>query len=381
MAQKSCPYSPRCGGCSLLHLPYEEELQLKEEKVKKVLTRYHRVEPILGMEKPWNYRNKVEAAFGMGKNRRPISGTYEEKTHRIVNVNACLNDDAIADRIILDIREMLSGFKLMPFQEDHGTGFLRHVLVKRGFQSGQVMVVLVTAAAVFPSRSNFIKALLRLHPEITTIVQNINSRRTSVLLGEREEVLYGKGFIEDTLCEKVFRISPKSFYQINPVQTEILYQKAIEAAGLTGEETLLDAYCGIGTIGIIAADRAKEVIGVERNPDAIRDAKRNAARNGVDNIRLICADATEFLQSAAEDHYKLDILLMDPPRNGSTPEFLSAALAIRPRRIVYISCCPETQARDLAPLVEGGYRVTLLQPVDLLPHTEHVENIAVLELK
>lgn len=210
-------------------------------------------------------------------------------------------------------------------------------------------------------------------------MQNVNNRRTSVLLGDREQTLYGPGFIRDTLCGMTFRISPRSFYQINPAQTEVLYRRAIKAAGLTGKERVLDAYCGIGTIGMIAAADAREVIGVEQNPAAVRDAIRNAKENGVENIRFVAADATEWMQTAAAEKLSIDILLMDPPRSGSTPEFLSAAVKMAPRRIVYISCCPETQARDLALLQKGGYRVTLLQPVDMFPHTEHIENIAVLE--
>ena len=306
------------------------------------------------------------------------SGTYQQGSHRIVNIDRCLNEDEVATSIIVTIRRLLPGFRLLPYDEDARTGFLRHVLVRRGVHTGQIMVVLVTATPVFPSRSNFIKALLREHPQITTIVQNINSRKTSVLLGDREQVLYGPGSIRDTLCGKTFCISPRSFYQINPAQTEVLYRCAIEAAGLTGRERVLDAYCGIGTIGILAAEGAGEVIGVEQNPAAVRDAIRNARLNGVKNIRFVAADATAWMQAAAEDHLPLDVLMMDPPRSGSTPEFLAAAARLSPRRIVYISCCPETQARDLALLQKSGYRVTLIQPVDMFPHTEHVETVCLL---
>ena len=249
--------------------------------------------------------------------------------------------------------------------------------------TGQVMVVLVTAQPVLPGAKNFVKALLteagKQGVAITTIVQNVNDRKTSVVLGDMEKVLYGKGFILDELCGKTYAISPRSFYQINHTQTEVLYGLAVDAAKLTGKEVVLDAYCGIGTNGMIAAADAREVIGVEQNPAAVRDAIRNAKENGVKNIHFVAADATEWMQAAAAEKLSIDILLMDPPRSGSTPEFLSAAVKMAPRRIVYISCCPETQARDLALLQKGGYRVTLLQPVDMFPHTEHIENIAVLE--
>ncbi len=380
MEKLNCPYNKRCGGCQLLHLTYPEELAYKQSIAQKHLSRFGRVQPILGAEDPCHYRNKVEAAFGWDRSRRTvIAGTYEQGSHRIVNIERCLNEDEVAAAIIATVRRLLPSFRLAPYDEDARTGFLRHVLVRRGVHTGEVMVVLVTATPVFPSRQNFIKALLKEHPEITTIVQNVNDRRTSVLLGEREQVLYGAGFIRDTLCGMRFRISPRSFYQINPAQTEVLYRRAIAAAALTGRERVLDAYCGIGTIGMIAAAGAGEVIGVEQNPAAVRDAIRNAKENGVENIRFVAADATRWLLSAAEQHLPLDVLLMDPPRSGSTPEFLSAAVRLSPRRIVYISCCPETQARDLALLQKGGYRVTLLQPVDMFPHTEHIENIAVLE--
>ena len=379
MEKLTCPYSRRCGGCQLLHLTYREELAHKQAIAQKYLSRFGRVQPILGAAGPCYYRNKVEAAFGTDRSRRVIAGTYEPHSHRIVNIERCLNENQTAAAIIATIKTLLPSFRLSPYDEDACTGFLRHVLVRCGVRTGEVMVVLVTATPQFPSRQNFIRALISAHPEITTIVQNVNNRRTSVLLGDREQTLYGPGFIRDTLCGMSFRISPRSFYQINPAQTEVLYRRAIEAAGLTGREKVLDAYCGIGTIGMIAAAHAGEVIGVEQNPAAVRDAIRNAKENGVKNIRFVAADATAWMQAAAEENLPVDVLLMDPPRSGSTPQFLSAAVKMSPKRIVYISCCPETQARDLPLLQKGGYRITLLQPVDMFPHTDHIETIAVLE--
>ena len=236
------------------------------------------------------------------------------------------------------------------------------------------MVVLVTATPQFPSRQNFIRALLSAHPEITTIVQNVNSRRTSVLLGDREQTLYGPGFIRDTLCGMTFRISPRSFYQINPAQTEVLYRRAIEAAGLTGREKVLDAYCGIGTIGLTASDKARQVVGVEVNRDAVRDAIGNAKHNGIKNARFFAADATAWIREAADAGQKADVVFMDPPREGSTPAFIESVARMAPKRIVYVSCNPATQARDLA-LMDSLYRVEEVQPVDMFPHTHHVENV------
>ena len=301
MSSLTCPYSRRCGGCQLLAMSYEEELAHKQELARRHLSRFGKLLPILGAANPCYYRNKVEAAFGLDRSRKVIAGTYEPRSHRIVDINSCLNEDKNATAIIVTIKKLLPSFRLAPYDEDARTGFLRHVLVRRGIHTGEVMVVLVTASPVFPSRQNFIKALLKEHPEITTIVQNVNNRRTSVLLGDREQTLYGPGFIRDTLCGMSFRISPRSFYQINPTQTEVLYRRAIKAAGLTGKERVLDAYCGIGTIGMIAAADAREVIGVEQNPAAVRDAIRNAKENGVENIRFVAADATEWMQAAAAE--------------------------------------------------------------------------------
>ena len=275
-------------------------------------------------------------------------------------------------------QKLLKSFKLRAFNDVTMKGFLRHVLIKRGFSSGEIMVVLVTGTSAFPSKNDFVKALLKEHPDITTIVQNVNNKFTSMVLGEREAVLYGKGYIEDILCGCRFRISPKSFYQINPVQTEALYGKAVEFAGLTGKERVIDAYCGIGTIGIVASKGAGEVIGCELNADAVRDARVNAKINGIENISFYCADAGEFMLSMKEQNEKCDVLFMDPPRAGSDKKFLSSAVYLAPERIVYISCNPETQQRDLYYLTRNGYKVKKIQPVDMFPYTNHVETVVLL---
>ncbi len=362
----------------MMHLPYAEQLRLKEKKVRILLDKYAKVEPIIGMDNPYHYRNKVQAAFKRLPNGKVISGVYQSGSHHVVAVDDCLLEDRIADKIIVTIRSMLKSFKITVFDEDTGRGVLRHVLVKRGFVSGEVMVVLVCATPTFPSRNNFVKALLEKHPEITTIVLNINPYQTNLVLGPSERVLYGKGTIEDTLCGMVFRISAKSFYQINPVQTEKLYGKAMELAGLTGKETVIDAYCGIGTIGLVASKQAGKVIGVELNPDAVQDAIVNCKRNGVKNARFYCGDAGEFMTAMAQDGQKADVLFMDPPRSGSSPEFLRSALKLAPKKIVYISCNPETQARDVAILKKGGYKIQSLHPVDMFPHTGHVETVCLM---
>ena len=362
----------------MMHLPYAEQLRRKQERLERLLGRFGRVEPILGMERPYHYRGKVQAAFGTDGRGRIISGVYQSGSHRIVSVDDCLLEDETADRIIVDIRSMMPRFKLTAYDEKRASGFLRHVLVRRSFSTGEVMVVLVAATPVFPLRRPFLAALREKHPEITTVILNVNDRFTPLVLGKRETVLYGPGYIEDELCGLRFRISAASFYQVNPVQTGRLYETAIDFAGLTGREKVLDAYCGTGTIGLAAARRAASVAGVELNRDAVRDAIENAKRNGIRNAWFTCADAGEFMQNAAREGERCDVVFMDPPRAGASGDFLSALLTLAPERIVYISCNPETLARDLGVLTAGGYRARRIRPVDMFPHTEHVETVCCL---
>lgn len=376
-----CPLSKKCGGCQLQNMSYEQQLRYKQEKVISLLGRYHRVSPIVGMDFPYHYRNKVQAAFALTRRHEILSGVYQSSTHRIVKVDSCQIEDPAADKIVVSIRRMLPEFQMLPYQEDSRKGFLRHVLIRRGFTSGQVMVVLVAAHPIFPMKKRFVQALLERHPEISTVVLNINPHQTSMVLGEREEVLYGVGYIEDTLCGCVFRISPRSFYQINPTQTEKLYGKAIELAGLTGKEAVLDAYCGIGTIGLIAAKSAGQVVGVEVNGDAVRDARVNAKRNAITNAHFIEADAGKYMVALAEEGQHIDVVFMDPPRAGSDMPFLNSLITLAPKKVIYISCNPETQARDLRMLTKNGYRVTYIQPFDMFPHTQHIECVVCLEKK
>jgi 23S rRNA (uracil1939-C5)-methyltransferase len=378
-SSSKCPVSRDCGGCQLLDMPYEKQLEQKQKYLEKLLKPYCRIAPIIGMENPYHYRNKVHAVFDHDKKGNPISGVYEANSHRVVPVESCMIEDKKADEIIGTIRGMLKSFKIRTYDEDTGYGLLRHVLIRRGFATGEIMVVLVTASPVFPSKNNFVKALREKHPEITTIIQNINGRETSMVLGDKEHVLFGKGYIEDILCGCRFHISSKSFYQVNPVQTEVLYNKAIEAAGLTGKERVIDAYCGIGTIGIVASKYAKEVIGVEINREAVRDAVENAKINGIKNARFFCNDAGKFMVNMAENGEHVDVVFMDPPRSGSTDEFIDSVAKVRPERIIYVSCGPETLARDLGYFRKKGYEAKMGWGVDLFPATEHVEVITLLQ--
>lgn len=381
MEQKEtvCSVAKKCGGCRYQGVSYQEQLRRKQRITEGLLKKFGKVEPIIGMEDPYYYRNKVHAAFGRDRKGNVISGIYEEKSHRIVSVDDCMIEDKKSQEIIRTIRSMLKSFKIKTYDEDTGYGLLRHVLVRRGFSTGEIMVVLVTVSPIFPSKNNFVKALRKEHPEITTVVLNVNDRQTSMVLGERNIVLYGPGFIKDRLMGLTFRISPSSFYQVNPVQTEVLYGKAMEFAAMTGKERVIDAYCGTGTIGIIASGNARDVIGVELNRDAIRDARMNARENKIRNVRFVPGDAGWFMEGMAAEGEKVEVVLMDPPRSGSDRKCLHSLLTLSPEKIVYVSCNPETLARDLACLTKRDYLVKKMQPVDMFPLTDSVEVVCLLE--
>ncbi len=379
--QRFCTNAKKCGGCQYQGVPYQEQLKKKQKQVEALLKKFVKISPIIGMEEPYFYRNKVHAVFDRDRKGNIISGIYEAKSHRVVPIDECLIEDEKSQEIIRTIRKMLKSFKIKTYDEDTGYGLLRHVLVRRGFRTDEVMVVLVIGSPIFPSKNNFVKALRRVHPEISTVVLNINDRHTSMVLGEREIVIYGKGFIRDTLCGRTFRISPKSFYQVNPVQTEVLYNEAVRFAGLTGRERVIDAYCGIGTISLIAASKAKEVIGVELNKDAVRDARINARENKITNVQFRQGDAGQFMEAMAAAGERADVVFMDPPRAGSDEKFLSSLIKLCPDKVVYISCNPETLARDLEYLTKKGYGVKRVQPVDMFSFTVHVETAVLLTRK
>ncbi len=373
-----CPVYAKCGGCKGLHEPYEQHLKQKEKRIKDSCGEFGKFEPIIGMENPYHYRNKVQAVFGEDRRHNTISGIYDEKTHRVVPMDSCLLDNKQADKIIVSIRGLLKSFKIRTYNEDTGFGLFRHVLIRTGLHTGQIMVVLVLTSPTMPSKNNFVKAILKLHPEITTIVLNVNDRGSGMILGDKEHVIYGKGYIEDKLCNKTFQITSKSYYQANPVQTEKLLKKAIEYAGLTGKESVLDAYCGIGTIGLIASKDAKEVIGVEQNRAAVRDAKINAKINEVSNITFYEKEPDAFLMQLTEQNAKIDVVFMNPPRAGSSEAFLDALTKLHPQKVIYISGNPETLSRDLRYLTKKGFKMTKGVGVDVYPWTGRVETVCLL---
>lgn len=379
--QKSrCPYAKKCGGCQFIDMPYEKQLERKQKELKALLGKFARVSPIIGMEDPLHYRHKVHAVMGYEKGE-PIAGVYQEKSHRLVRVDQCLIENEKADAIIQSIRGLLKSFKIKTYDEDSDRGLLRHIMVRVSHATGEIMVILVLRSPILPSKNNFAKALLKLHPEITTIVLNVNDKKTTMVLGQRDIVLYGPGFIYDSLCGVRFRLSPQSFYQVNPLQTEILYREALKLAKLTKKDKVIDAYCGIGTIGLIASGHAKEVVGVELNKDAVKDAILNAKENQIRNVRFFQGDAGEFMETMAAEGNSMDVLFMDPPRAGSDEKFMASAVKMGPEKIVYISCNPETLARDLKYLTKKGYQVKKIQPVEMFAFTEHVETVCLLSKK
>ena len=373
-----CPVFKKCGACQMIDTPYESQLRKKHAHVAELLKPYCKVESFIGMESPEHYRCKVHAVFDHDRKGNPVTGIYREGSHEVVPVDSCLLENQKADAIIATIRGMLKSFKIKTYDEDNGYGLLRHVLIRIGKNTGEIMVVLVTVSPVFPSKNNFVKALRKEHPEITTIVLNVNDKQTSMILGDKEKPIYGPGFIYDICCGMKFKISPKSFYQVNPVQQEVLYKTAIDMADLSGDEIAMDCYSGVGTIGLIASPHVKEVISVELNKDAVKDAILNARINEVKNITFYQNDATAFMQQMADSGDKVDLVFMDPPRSGSTPEFIRSLISLAPRKVVYISCSPDSLANDLKLITKGGYKVKRAVPVDMFPFTRGSEVVCLL---
>jgi len=378
-----CKYYDKCGGCSIMHMSYESQLKYKQEKVYNLLKKFGKIDvkvnPTVGVENPWNFRNKIQKPVRPGKKKGEISvGFFAENTHNLISVDNCLIEDKRSIAITDKILELCKKYKVQPYDEDKRTGLLRHILIKTSFTYDEAMVCFVTAQDVFPGIKNLAKDLVNEMPIIKTVVQNINTRKTNVILGEKERIVYGPGRIKDNIFGLDFLISAKSFYQTNPRQIEKLYGLAIEGAKLTGTEKVLDAYCGTGTIGLCASKYAKEVIGVEIVKEAIRDATNNAKINGVTNATFIADDCTDYILNNLDEHF--DVIFMDPPRKGSTPEFLNAVKKMSPRKIAYISCNPVTLARDLV-FLKDEYSIDFVTPVDLFPHSAHVETVVLLNKK
>ena len=377
-----CPHQKECGGCQFMHINYDYELKLKKQFLNELFANIKGIDKIdvVSTNQPYNYRNKAQMTYKLSKTKKVVCGFYEEHSHKLVTVTNCMLQSKKANNVITELNKILSKHKIRPYDEATHTGTIRHVFVRYGYETDELMLVLVTNGEMFPGRSNVIKDLLKLDLGITTIVQNYNARNTSIVLGDKNKVLYGNGFIYEKVGDYKFKISPNSFFQINSLGMKKLYDIAIEKAGITKNDIVLDAYCGVGTISIYASKYAKEVIGVELNKQAIQDAKINANINNINNIEFISDDATNFITHAAKDRRKYDVLIMDPPREGSTKQFINAIGFLKPKTVVYISCDPTTLKRDLYHFSENNYVVKSIVGVDMFSKTKHVETVALLSL-
>ena len=385
----TCPIARDCGGCEWLAVPYPIQLRRKQERVEALIGGMAAkdgavVEPIRGMEEPARYRHKAATPFSHARGGRVLSGFYAAGTHRIVPCGECLAEDPRARRILNGVARVAERLHIPPYNEDRGTGVLRHAVVRCGWKTEDVLLTLVARVPELRDERRVVAELRTECPEVTSIVLNVNDRRTNAILGRRSRTLFGPGVMHDELLGCRFEIGPTSFYQTNPAQTEVLYELALE--GVADAATALDAYCGTGTIGVCAAARHKDlqVTGVEQVSAAVACARRNAEANGVGaRCRFVAADATAWMAGKGRDregrNQRFDAVIMDPPRAGSTPEFLAGVAALAPRRVVYVSCNVVTQARDLELLRARGYRLTRVAPVDMFPHTKHVECVATLE--
>lgn len=376
---KKCNIDRVCGGCNLLNMRYEDSVNHKLNKVTKLFKENKlnvNIEKIIKAKNPYQYRNKMIVAYQM-QNGKIVHGFFQENTHKVVSMDSCMMHTDIQNDIAAYIKAIMIKLKLKPYDEDRKYGLIRYALIKHGFSSNEVMVVIVTASEIFPARAEFVKLLRMKFPVITTIIQNINPRKTSIVLGDKERVLYGKGFIKEILGEFRFKISSKSFFQVNPEQTINLYNTVLDFAGLSGEEMILDAYSGVGTIGMFLSKKAKHVISVESNKQAVQAAIANARDNNIRNISFIYEDATIYISYLAKENAHLDLLVLDPPRTGSTPQFLNAAISLKPKKIIYVSCEPTTLVRDLE-LLKSKYKIDRVVLVDMFCWVDHVECVVLM---
>lgn len=373
---KYCPSAKKCGGCRNIHEPYENSLAFKQDKVNKLYAG-KKVEKIIGMEDPYHYRHKIYASFSQTRDGRIIAGMYEENTHRLIDSRMCLIQHARANAILQTICTVATDMKLEAYDEDRGTGTLRHAYLRVSHANQEVLVVIVIGSKDLPGSRSFVQKIVSAHPEIRTVILNWNRENTSMILGPKDKVLYGKGYIEDEIDGMVFRISAHTFYQVNPVQTEVMYSTALQYAQLKKTDTVLDMCCGIGTISLLAARKARYVLGVEVNPKSIQDAGKNAVRNHIRNAEFLAMDGEEFIHELLDTP---DVVFLDPPRSGFSGSFMQALEKLGPQKIVYVSCNPVTQARDLK-VIESNYRIEKIQPVDNFPFTSELECIASLKIK
>lgn len=377
-----CPLYKRCGGCQLQHMSYQEQLVFKKNRVKDCLERIGKITDVkindtLGMEEPLRYRNKVQLPVGVEKGE-PIIGFYAPRSHDIINLQQCFIQHETGDEVVQLTRDWMKKFGISAYDENTKTGVVRHVMIRKGFKTGEVMVVLVTNTEKLPHKDEFVKLVIEKIPGVKSIIQNINNKPTNVVLGQQNITLWGSNTITDYIGQFKFEISPLSFFQVNPFQTEVLYNKALEYANLSGEETVFDAYCGTGTISLFLAQKAKKVYGVEIIPEAIENAKKNAKLNNIHNAEFFVGEAEVIIPKLIEDGKKAEVVVVDPPRKGCEKSLIEAIAEMRPNRVVYVSCDPATLARDLRIFEDLGYKTEAVQPVDMFPHTNHVETVVLM---
>ncbi|WP_144558488.1 23S rRNA (uracil(1939)-C(5))-methyltransferase RlmD [Shouchella miscanthi] len=379
-----CPIFHQCGGCQIQHMDYGAQLHMKQKQVKEVMARIGKlpdvpVHPVVGMNEPWRYRNKsqVPVTFQRGE---LVAGFYAKRSHHIVDMDECIIQHKENDLVVQTIKRLAKELRIPAYNEEKHNGVLRHIVARYGKTTDQVMVVLVTRGKKLPQKDELIAGIREAIPTVVSVVQNINNERTNVIFGKQTDVLWGETYLYDEINGIRFAISARSFYQVNPDQTNRLYQKALDYAELTGSETVIDAYCGIGTISLFLAQKAKHVYGVEIVPEAITDAKRNAKLNHIDNATFAVGEAEKVIPWWHAQGVTADVIVVDPPRKGCDEALLNTMLKMKPERIVYVSCNPATLARDLRILEDGGYRTKEVTPVDMFPQTNHVECVAVLTL-
>ena len=379
--EPSCGVVKRCGGCQLQHMSYEAQLQYKTQQVKDAIERIGGLKGVtiydtIGMDNPWRYRNKAQ--FPVGMDGDVAIGFYANRSHEIINTPQCAIQDEINDIVIQTAREFIKKHDISVYDENTGKGLIRHIVTRKGFKTGELMVCIVINGDSMPFDGDLIEMLKGSADDLKSVVLNVNKKKTNVILGERNIVIYGEEAIYDYIGEFKFRISPLSFFQVNPIQTEVLYNKALEYADLKGEETVFDAYCGIGTISLFLSKKAKKVYGVEIVPQAINNAKENAKLNGISNVEFIVGESETVIPEMYKKGVKADVIVVDPPRKGCDEKLLDVIAKMAPERVVYVSCNPATLARDLKYLTERGYQVREVQPVDMFPQTVHVETVVVL---
>ena len=378
--EPSCTIYKRCGGCQLQHLSYEGQLEFKTQRVKDVISRIGKLEnviihPTMGMKNPYRYRNKVQLPVGINNGHVEI-GFYAPRSHDIIPMDSCGIQDEVADKVVALTKEWVKKYNIETYNEENSSGIIRHIMIRKAFKTGEVMVVIVTNSEKLPYKNEFVDSMVNNIKGIKSVIQNINGKKTNVILGEKCITLWGEATITDYIGKFAFKISPLSFFQVNPIQTEVLYNKALEYAELKGNEVVFDAYCGAGTISLFLSQKAKKVYGVEIVPQAIENAIENAKENKVNNAEFIVGQSEKVIPELIDKGIKADVVVVDPPRKGCEKELLEAMASMNPKRIVYVSCDPGTLARDLGILEELGYRTLEVQPVDMFPHTAHVECVA-----